>query len=144
MEKAIVNAFSSDDKDDDKDKRGGGILSLFGGDKDDDKDKDDGGLFSFGRDDEKKKNKKEDDDNGFFSKLLNRDDDDDKHKKSGFKGLFNEQQGAAGYIEGEEDEGFEGGSATISGGGSGISDGGEETLTHSQVLTCLLPPAGQQ
>lgn len=134
MEKAIVNAFS-DDKDDDKDEKGGGILSLFGGDKDDDKDKDDGGLFSFGRDDEKRK---DNDNNGFFSRFLNREDDDDKQKKSGFKGLFNEQQGAAGSIGGQEGEGFEGGAVTNSSGCSGVSDGGEETLTHT------VPPAGQQ
>lgn len=131
MQKAVVNVLSGDDKDDDKDKEGGGFFSLFGGDKDDDKD--DGGLFSFGRDKEKKKDK-DDDDNGFFSRFLDRDDDDGKHKKSGFKGLFNEQQGAAGSIGGQEGEGCEGGSIVISrggSGGSGVSDGGEETLTHT-------------
>lgn len=126
MEKTVVNAFGGDN-DDDKGKKGGGIFSLFGGDKDDDKDKDDGGLFSFGRDD-KKKDKKDDDDDGFFSRLLNRDDDDDKQKKSGFKGLFNEQQGAAGSFGGQEGEGCQAGGATISGGG--VSEGGEEALTQ--------------
>lgn len=139
MEKVIVNALGGDDdKDDDKDSKGGGILSFFGGDKDDDKDKDDGGLFSFGRHDEKKKDKKDDDDGGFFSKLLNRDDDDDKNKKSGFQGLFNEQQGAAGSIGGPEDEDFVGEGVHIGGGGSGCSDGGEETFRFLPVYCLLL------
>lgn len=135
MEKTIVSAFSSDDKDKDKDKDSGGILSFFGGDKDD-KDKDDGGLFSFGRDDEKKKDKKDDENDGFFSRLLNRDGDDDKTKKSGFHGLFNEQQGAAGSHGDQEGKDSEGGGVTFGGGGggSGVSEGGEE----------ILPSAGQQ
>lgn len=124
VEKAIINLISGNDKDDDKDDKKGGIFSLFGGDKkDDDDDKDKGSIFSFGGDKEK-----DEDDGGFFSKLLNRDGDDDKPKRSGFEGLFNEQQGA-GCSGGDEGEGAGGGGAKS----VGVSDGGNEILTLNKV-----------
>lgn len=109
VEKAVINLISGDDKDDDKDDKKGGIFSLFGGNKKDDDD-----------------NKEKDEDRGgFFSKLLDRDDDDDKPKRSGFKGLFNEQEGA-GCSGGDEGEGA--GAKRV-----GVSDGGNETLTLNKV-----------
>lgn len=125
VEKAVISLISGGDKDDDKDDKKGGIFSLFGGDKDDDedKDKDKGGFLSFGDD-----KKKDEDRGGFFSKLLDRDDDDDKPKRSGFKGLFNEQEGA-GCSGGDKGEGAGGGGAKS----VGVSDGGNETLTLNKV-----------
>lgn len=123
VKKAVINLISGDDKDDDKDDKKGGIFSLFGGNKDDDDDKDKGGFFSSGDDKEK-----DEDRGGFFSKLLDRDDDDDKPKRSGFKGLFSEQEGAA-CSGGDQGEGAGGGGAKR----VGISNGGNETLTLNKV-----------
>lgn len=107
-----------------KKEKSGGFLSFLGGDKDkDDKDKDKkdtGGLFSFGDD----KKKDDDDKGGFFSKIFNKDDDEDKEKKSGFKGLFNEQGGASGGGGGEEMPRFDEDANAGPGPGPGLSDGG--------------------
>ncbi|TWW78541.1 hypothetical protein D4764_11G0006620 [Takifugu flavidus] len=104
-----------------KKEKSGGFLSFLGGDKDkDDKDKKDtGGLFSFGDD----KKKDDDDKGGFFSKIFNKDDDEDKDKKSGFKGLFNEQGGASGGGGGEEMPRFDDDANAGPGPGPGLSDG---------------------
>lgn len=124
VEKAVINLIAGDDKDDDKDDKKGGIFSLFGGNKkDDDDDKDKGGFLSFGDDKEK-----DEDRGGFFSKLLDRDDDDDKPKRSGFKGLFSEQEGA-GRSGDDEGEGAGGDGAKS----VGVSDGGNDTLTLNKV-----------
>lgn len=112
---AVKNILGGGEKDE-KDEKKGGFFSMFGGgQKDEDEDK--GGLFSFG-DDEKKK--KDEDKGGFFSKIF--DSDDDREKKSGFKGLFSEQeQGASAGGEGEAET--TGGNKDV-----GVSDGGTECL----------------
>lgn len=115
MESAVKNAFGVKDKDEKK----GGFLSFLGGgkDKDDKDDNDKGSLFSFGDD----KKKDDDDKGGIFSKIFNKDDDDEgKQKKSGFEGLFSEQEGASGGNENEELPRFDEGSNP----GAGLSDGG--------------------
>lgn len=113
MEGAVRKAFGV--KEEDKEK--GGLASLFGGgkDKDDEDDGNKGGLFSFGDD-----KKKDDDTGGFFSKILDRDDDKGGEKRTGFHGLFSEQEGASGGGENEEMPRFDEGSCP----GPGLSDGG--------------------
>lgn len=89
----------------DKNKKKGGIKSMFGGDKDQEKDK--GGIFSFGHDKKKKEeeNKKKNEEGGFFSKIFHKDDEDKgKQKKSGFHGLFAEGEGG-GAMGGVKEEG---------------------------------------
>lgn len=116
MESAVKKAFGVKDKDEKK----GGFLSFLGGgkDKDDKDDNDKGSLFSLGDD----KKKDDDDKGGIFSKIFNKDNDDDKgtQKKSGFEGLFSEQEGASGGNENEEMPRFDEGSNP----GAGLSDGG--------------------
>lgn len=78
-------------KDGHKDKDGG-FLSIFKGDKKKEEEPEDkGGLFSFGKD----KNKNDHDGKGgFFSKVFKKDEEDEGvQKKSGFAGLFSEQDG---------------------------------------------------
>ncbi|KAJ0066869.1 hypothetical protein NL108_004844 [Boleophthalmus pectinirostris] len=104
---------SDDRRDDrrDKDDKHDGFLSIFKKDRDEDRDDDDhkGGLFSFGRDKDKNREKEKDKGN-FFEKIFDRDDDDDDHrrqKKSGFAGLFSEQDPPGGA--GLENSGTEAG-----------------------------------
>ncbi|KAI3363539.1 hypothetical protein L3Q82_012141 [Scortum barcoo] len=108
VEDAVKSALGVKDKGKDKDKKKGGISSLFGGDK-------------------KKKEEKEK--GGFFSKIFDKDNDGKTEKKSGFSGLFNEQEGAgaAGGTEGETVGGGEGsGGFEVVGGGEG--SGGFEVV----------------
>lgn len=121
VEDAVKNALGVGDKDEDE-KKGGGILSLFGGDKDKNETEKDG-LFSFG-DDKKKEDEKK---GGFFSKIFDRDDDEGQQRKSGFAGLFNEQEGgsAAGSIEGQSDRGRGGEDEGHAGPSVSVGDGGK-------------------
>lgn len=125
MASGVRRTLGGGDKDE-KDEKKGGFLSFLGGgekdDKDKDKDKDEGGLFSF-RDDKKK----DDDKGGIFSKIFDRDDDNDKPKKSGFQGLFSEQEGVSG---GDATPTFEE-VGDVEGPGAGVSDGG----TYRQVTS---------
>lgn len=109
MEGMVKKACGIKDK---EDKKKGGILSFFGGGKDD---SNKGGLFSFGDD-----KKKDDDQGGIFSKIFNKDDDEGPKKKSGFQGLFTEQEGASGDSQNEEMPKFDEGSNP----GEGLNDGG--------------------
>lgn len=109
----------------DKNEKKGGLLSFLGGGKEkDNKDtKNKGGLFSFGDD-----KKKDDDKGGTFSKIFDKDNDKGTEKKSGFKGLFSEQEGASGGSENEEMPRFDEGSNP----GAGLNDGG----THGNRDPC--------
>lgn len=119
MASGVRKTLGGSDKDE-KDEKKGGFLSFWRGGEKDDKDKDEGGLFSFGDD-----KKKDDDKGGIFSKIFDKDDDNDKPKKSGFQGLFSEQEGASGgeATPTPEDVG------DVEGRGAGVSDGG----TYRQV-----------
>lgn len=107
----VKKALGVEEKDKDKDEKKGGFFS-FGGSK---KDEDDGGVLSFGD------KKKDDDEGGFFSNIFNKDKDDDREKKSGFQGLFSEQEGVS---AGGEDGDSAGGGGDFQGQSAGISDGG--------------------
>lgn len=114
----VRRTLGGSDKDEEDEKKGGFLSFWRRGEKDDkdkDKDKDEGGLFSFG-DDKKKDDKKE----GILSKFFDKDDDNDKPKKSGFQGLFSEQEGASG---GDTTPTFEE-VGDVEGPGAGVSDGG--------------------
>lgn len=111
MASGVRRTLGGSDKDEKDEKKGGFLSFLGGGEKDD---KDEGGLFSFGDD-----KKKDDDKGGIFSKIFDKDDDNDKPKKSGFQGLFSEQEGASG---GDTTPTFE--EVDVEGPGAGVSDGG--------------------
>lgn len=110
MEQTIKKACGVKERDD---KKKGGVLSFLGGGKDGKDNKNDnkkGGLFSSGDD-----KKKDEDKGGVFSKFLNKDDDRPTENKGGFKGLFNEQEGASGGSEKEEMPKFDEGSTPAGG-----------------------------
>lgn len=116
MADTIKGALGVDDDKDkkDKDDKDGGFLSIFKKDKDEKEDDDDGnkgGLFSFGKDKDRDRDK-DDDKGNFFQKIFKRDDDEDDDrekvpKKSGFAGLFSEQDqpGAVRFEEGATEGG---------------------------------------
>ncbi|XP_055083089.1 prostatic spermine-binding protein-like [Periophthalmus magnuspinnatus] len=123
----IKSALGGDDDKDDKEDKDGGFLSIFKRDKDDDDhDRHKGGLFSFGKDDHhhKDKDKDKDKDKGnFFQNLFDRDDDDRRGKvpkKSGFHGLFSEQEAGGGARSDEAG----GGAWSDEAGGGAWSEGG--------------------
>ncbi len=107
----MENALGVGDKDEDE--RKGGIFS-FGSDDGEKDEEDKGGLFSFGNDKKKDEGK-----GGFFSKLFDKEDDEKgKEKKSGFTGLFSEQEGASAAGGSEERGGYQQRNAEVSDGGT--------------------------
>ena len=111
MESALKKACGVKEKD----KKKGGMLSFLGGGKDKEDNSKKGSLFSFGDDKKKDEGK-----GGIFSKISDKNDDKGTDKKSGFKGLFTEQEGATGGSANEEMPTFDEGSNP----GAGVNIGG--------------------